>query len=94
MPAEQALTERRSSGPSAWAGVARPRHRRARLEQRAALLAPVALIVGLALAGGGFDVSDRHIAGLAVWLVVVALLVARRGVAGDARPAVLLGGWA
>jgi O-antigen ligase len=29
----------------------------------------------LALAGGGFDVSDRHIAGLAVWLVVVALLV-------------------
>jgi O-antigen ligase len=41
----------------------------------AALLAPVALIVALALAGGGFDVSSRHIAGLAVWLVVVALLV-------------------
>lgn len=41
----------------------------------AALLAPVALIGGLALAGGGFDVSGRHIAGLAVWLVVVALLV-------------------
>jgi O-antigen ligase len=39
------------------------------------LLAPIALIVGLALAGGGFDVSSRHIAGLAVWLVVVALLV-------------------
>jgi len=39
------------------------------------LLAPVALIGGLALAGGGFDVSTRHIAGLAVWLVVVALLV-------------------
>ncbi|MDX6602807.1 MAG: hypothetical protein QOF13_2009 [Solirubrobacterales bacterium] len=39
------------------------------------MLAPVALIVGLALAGGGFDVSGRHIAGLAVWLVVVALLV-------------------
>jgi O-antigen ligase len=39
------------------------------------LLAPVALIGGLALAGGGFDVSGRHIAGLAVWLVVVALLV-------------------
>jgi O-antigen ligase len=39
------------------------------------LLAPVALIGGLALAGGGFDVSDRHIAGLAVWLIVVALLV-------------------
>lgn len=39
------------------------------------MLAPVALIGGLALAGGGFDVSGRHIAGLAVWLVVVALLV-------------------
>jgi O-antigen ligase len=51
------------------------RSSRARLDQTAALLAPVALIGGLALAGGGFDVSDRHIAGLAVWLVVVALLV-------------------
>jgi O-antigen ligase len=39
------------------------------------LIAPIALIVGLALAGGGFDVSSRHIGGLAVWLVVVALLV-------------------
>jgi len=39
------------------------------------LIAPVALIVSLALAGGGFDVTGRHIAGLAVWLVVVALLV-------------------
>ncbi|HEX4463246.1 MAG TPA: O-antigen ligase family protein [Solirubrobacterales bacterium] len=39
------------------------------------MLAPVALIGALALAGGGFDVSSRHIAGLAVWLVVVALLV-------------------
>jgi O-antigen ligase len=33
------------------------------------------LIVGLALAGGGFEVTARHIAGLAVWLVVVGLLV-------------------
>jgi O-antigen ligase len=41
----------------------------------AALIAPIALIVGLALAGGGFDVSSRHIAGLGAWLVVVALLV-------------------
>jgi O-antigen ligase len=41
----------------------------------AALIAPVVLIVGLALAGGGFDVSTRHIAGLGAWLVVVALLV-------------------
>lgn len=39
------------------------------------MLAPVALIVGLALAGGGFDVTGRHIAGLVTWLVVVALLV-------------------
>ena len=31
--------------------------------------------MGLALAGGGFDVTGRHIAGLGVWLVVVALLV-------------------
>jgi O-antigen ligase len=29
----------------------------------------------LALAGGGYDVGDRHIAGLAVWLVVVVLVV-------------------
>ncbi|HEY1285173.1 MAG TPA: O-antigen ligase family protein [Solirubrobacterales bacterium] len=41
----------------------------------AAFLSPVALIGGLAVAGGGFDVTDRHIAGLAVWLVVVVLLV-------------------
>ncbi|MFL5900517.1 MAG: O-antigen ligase family protein [Solirubrobacterales bacterium] len=41
----------------------------------AALIAPIVLIVGLALAGGGFDVSARHIAGLGGWLVVVALLV-------------------
>jgi O-antigen ligase len=46
-----------------------------RLDQTAALIAPVALIVGLALAGGGFEVTGRHVAGLAVWLVVVALLV-------------------
>jgi O-antigen ligase len=40
-----------------------------------AAVAPVALIVGLALAGGGFEVGARHIAGLAAWLVVVGLLV-------------------
>jgi hypothetical protein len=39
----------------------------------------VALIVGLALSGGGFDVSTRHIAGLAVWLVIVGLLVLGAG---------------
>ena len=48
---------------------------RERLEQLAALSAPIALIVPLALTGAGFDLSSRHIAGLAVWLVVVLLLV-------------------
>jgi hypothetical protein len=38
------------------------------------LIAPLALIGGLALAGGGFDLSARHVAGLGVWLVVVGLL--------------------
>jgi hypothetical protein len=38
------------------------------------LIAPLALIGGLALAGGGFELSARHIAGLAIWLVVVGLL--------------------
>jgi O-Antigen ligase len=38
------------------------------------LIAPLVLIGGLALAGGGFDLSARHVAGLAVWLVVVGLL--------------------
>ncbi|HET9186057.1 MAG TPA: hypothetical protein VFN82_07900, partial [Solirubrobacterales bacterium] len=38
-------------------------------------MAPVALIVGLALSGGGYELSDRHIAGLAVWLLVAAFLV-------------------
>jgi hypothetical protein len=47
----------------------------ARLEQLAALLAPCGLIVGLGLSGGGFDVVDRHIAGLGAWLLVVALIV-------------------
>ena len=39
------------------------------------MIAPPLLIVGLALAGGGYGVSARHIAGLAVWLLVVALIV-------------------
>jgi O-antigen ligase len=37
------------------------------------------LIVGLALGGGGFEVTARHVAGLAAWLVVVALLVLGAG---------------
>jgi O-antigen ligase len=75
MRVEPALTERASSGPGRGPGGFGSESWRARLEQSAALIAPVALIVGLALAGGGFEVSSRHIAGLAVWLVVVALLV-------------------
>ena len=42
-------------------------------------MAPPALIAGLALSGGGFDVTGRHIAGLAAWLVVVGLLVLGAG---------------
>jgi tetratricopeptide (TPR) repeat protein len=34
----------------------------------------VALLLGLALAGGGFDLGDRHLAGLATWLIAIALL--------------------
>jgi tetratricopeptide (TPR) repeat protein len=33
------------------------------------------LLLGLALAGGGYELSDRHVAGLATWLLVVAILV-------------------
>lgn len=40
------------------------------------------LILGLALAGGGFALSERHIAGLAVWLILAALLAL--GAAGRA----------
>jgi O-antigen ligase len=42
----------------------------------------VLLIGGLSLAGGGFELSDRHAAGLIVWLVVVGFLVL--GAAGRA----------
>jgi hypothetical protein len=81
MPAEQALAEaRRRSGPSHEAdGHLRFREQ---LEGWAAFLAPVALVGGLALAGGGYELNDRHVAGLIVWLVVVALLVL--GAAGRA----------
>jgi O-antigen ligase len=59
----------------------------------AAFFAPIALIAGLALAGGGFDVSSRHIAGLAVWLVVVALLVFGAGAGAKLeKPLYLAGG--
>jgi hypothetical protein len=65
----------------------------------AALLAPIALIGGLALAGGGFEVSSRHVAGLAVWLTVVGLLVFGAGSSATLGrsfyvPAGLIGGLA
>ena len=61
-------------GPNSGAGGGASLAFRARLEETAALIAPPLLIVGLALGGGGFELSARHIAGLAVWLLVVALL--------------------
>ncbi len=51
----------------------------------AAALAPIGLIVGLALAGGGFEVGSRHPAGLVVWLVVVGLLVFGAGASATLR---------
>ena len=69
------MTERVSSGPGEEPSFGASQTWRGRLEESAALLAPVALIAGLALAGGGFEVSSRHIAGLAAWLVVVALIL-------------------
>lgn len=75
MPAEQALTEaRRRVGPSGRSGDGGSNSWRARLEESSALIAALALIAGLSLVGGGFDLSDRHIAGLAAWLLVAALL--------------------
>lgn len=51
------------------------------------MIAPVALIVGLALAGGGFDLTPRHVSGLAVWLLVVGMLaLGAAGRAALARP--------
>ncbi len=75
MRAEQALTERVWSGPGREPKLGASQTWRGRLEQSAALLAPIALIAGLALAGGGYELSDRHIAGLAAWLLVVALIL-------------------
>ena len=83
MPAQQALKEaRRQVGPSYGGGGAGSETWRARLEESAALISPLALVLGLALAGGGYFLSDRHIAGLAVWLVLVAMLAL--GAAGKA----------
>src|SRR5262249_3657465 len=75
MRARAGVTQRKYDGPSDGPRGNASRSSAGRLEQVAALLSPAALIFGLALAGGGFDVTARHIAGLGVWLVVVALLV-------------------
>jgi len=75
MPTEQTLTTQKRGGPGPGPGGGGSLASPGRLDQMAALIAPIVLIVGLALAGGGFDVSARHIAGLGAWLVVVALLV-------------------
>jgi hypothetical protein len=55
---------------------------RERLEEAAAAISPVLLLVGLALAGGGFGLTDRHVAGLVVWLILAAMLTL--GAAGRA----------
>jgi len=75
MPPDQALKKVRGwSGSSAGDGgsiLPWPK----RLEEALPAIAPLLLIGGLALAGGGFELSDRHIAGLAVWLILAAMLV-------------------
>src|SRR5690349_16975782 len=80
MPTEPATRRpEEGRGQQAGSGLGASRASRASLDQLAALLAPVALVVGLALAGGGFDVDSRHIAGLGVWLVVIVLLALGAG---------------
>lgn len=69
------MTERVSSGPGWGPSFAGSNSWRARLEESAALLAPLVLIVALALSEGGFEVFPRHVAGLAAWLLVVALIL-------------------
>lgn len=83
MPAEQALKRAQgqvASGPGRGGGGSEAW--RARLEESSALISPLLLLLPLALVGGGFGLSDRHVAGLAVWLLVVGMLVL--GAAGRA----------
>lgn len=82
MPAGQALKEaRKRVGPGVGGGGSSLAWR-ARLDESAAAVAPPLLLGGLALAGGGFALADRHIAGLAVWLILAAMLAL--GAAGRA----------
>jgi O-antigen ligase len=74
MRAEQILTASREGGPRPGRGGGALQSSGGRLDQIAAA-APIALLVGLALAGGGFEIASRHVAGLVTWLVVVGLLV-------------------
>lgn len=85
MPAEQALKAARRRVGHGGGRDGSSQAWRARLEESAAAATPAFLIGGLALAGGGFDLTDRHIAGLLAWLLVVALLVL--GVGGRATTA-------
>jgi O-Antigen ligase len=80
LPAQQALTEARQQvGPSYGRGGGGSEAWRARLEESSALISPLALILGIALAGGGFFLNERHIAGLAVWLILVGMLALGAG---------------
>jgi O-antigen ligase len=74
MRAEPAIAEARKRAGPRFGGDDGSYAFRARLEESAAFLAPLALLVGLALGGGGFSVTSRHIAGLAIWILVAALL--------------------
>jgi hypothetical protein len=87
MPAEQALeAARRRAGTGGEGGGGSLAWRR-RLEEAGAAISPLLLIGGLALAGGGYALSDRHIAGLAVWLLLAAMLaLGAAGRATLARP--------
>jgi hypothetical protein len=81
MPAEPALKEGRGADADVERGGS-SRAWRARLEESSAAFFAPLLIGGLALAGGGFALGDRHIAGLAVWILLAAMLVL--GAAGRA----------
>ena len=48
---------------------------RRRVNEWVAFGAPLALVLGLALAGGGFELEQRHVAGIAAWGLVILLLV-------------------
>lgn len=74
MPREQTLRAVRGPGDRPDGSGERSLALGERLEDASAAIAPLLLIGGLAVAGGGFGLSDRHIAGLAVWLILAAML--------------------